>query len=262
MSKKILNGLDLVGGKITNVADPSAATDAVTLQYLQAFVRGLSWKASVRAASTANVSLASPGATLDGVTLVTGDRVLLKNQTAGAENGIYVWTGSAAALTRATDADSSAELVGASVLVTEGTTNANQQFNQTTEPITLGTTTLAWVQFGGAGAAYTAGNGLALTSNAFSVLLDTNSGLLASGTGLKVDGSVVVKKYAVAIGNAAATSIAVTHNLGTTDVTYSIREVATGAFVETDVVVTDANTLTLTFATAPASGAYRVVVHG
>lgn len=259
--RRFLTGLDVNSQKVVNVADPSAPLDAVNLQYLQAFLRGLSWKAAVRAASTGNVSVASPGATLDGVTLVTGDRVLLKNQTAGAENGIYTWTGSAAALTRTPDADSAAELVGASVLVTEGTANQNTQWNQTIEPITLGTTALVWAQFGGGSAAYTAGNGLQLSSNAFSVLLDTSSGLAVSGTGLKLDTAVAVRKYAADVPTT-GTTVTITHSLGTTDVTYQLREKATGVVVETDVTVVDANNLTLTFPTAPTSGQYRIVVHG
>lgn len=260
MAKKVLNGLDLNNQKITNLADGAAATDGVTLQQMQAFVRGLSWKASVRAASTANVTLASPGTTLDGVTLISGDRVLLKNQTAGAENGIYVWTGSGSALTRATDMDTAAKTIGATVLVTEGTTNADKAYTMNTDTVTLNTTTLTWAQFGGGGTTYTAGNGLQLATSTFSVLLDTSSGLIVSGTGLKIDTAVVVRKYATNIGDGSSTSLAVTHNFGSKDVDYSIQEVATGIFVDTDVVATNTNTLTFTFPTAPASAFYRVVV--
>lgn len=257
--KMFMNGIDLNGQKLVNVADPSAGTDGVNLQYLQAFVRGLSWKQPVRAASTANVSLASPGATLDGVTLVSGDRVLLKNQTAGAENGIYVWTGASAALTRATDADTAAELAAASVLVAEGTTNADKQFTQNTDNVTLGTTSLTWAQFGG-GSAYTAGNGLSLTGGAFAVVPKASGGLVVDGTGVSLDTAVAVRKYAATIGG--STSIAVAHNLGTSDVTYSLRRVSDNVVVDTDATVTDANTLTLTFAAAPAAASLRVVVHG
>ena len=99
MPKKQFGGLDVQGSKVINLADPSAGTDAVNLQTLQAQVRGMRWKEPVRAASTGTVTLASPGASLDGVTLVANDRVLLKNQSAGAETGIYVWTAAGSALT-------------------------------------------------------------------------------------------------------------------------------------------------------------------
>jgi hypothetical protein len=258
--KKFLNGLDLASQRIGNLADGSAATDAVTLQQLQALIRGLAWKAAVRAASTTNVTLATPGTSIDGVTLVAQDRVLLKNQTTATENGLYVWTASGSPLTRTTDAASASQLSGATVLVTEGTTNADKAWTQTADAITVGTTSLTFSQFGGGGTTYTAGNGLQLSASAFAILLDTASGLLSSGTGLKIDTSVVVRKYAGNIGDGSSTSIAVTHNLGTQDITWSIRDAGTNAIVDTDAVVTSVNVLTLTFGTAPGSGAYRVVV--
>src|SRR6476469_6615297 len=97
--RAVLNGLDLNNQQLKNLADGSANTDAVTKQQLDAAIRGLDWKPEVMAASTANVSLAAPGTSLDGYTLVANDRVLLKDQTAPAENGIYVWTASGSALT-------------------------------------------------------------------------------------------------------------------------------------------------------------------
>jgi hypothetical protein len=104
----------------------------------------------VRVASTAGITLATGcenGDTIDGVTLATGDRVLLKNQTSGAENGIWVVAASGSP-TRATDADSSAELVNASVWVAEGTANADTLWTCTTNaPITVGTTALTFTQF-------------------------------------------------------------------------------------------------------------------
>src|SRR5207253_3943701 len=135
----------------------------------------------------------------------------------GAENGIYVWTASGSPLTRALDADSSAELVGAAVYVTEGTTNPDRAYVQTADPITLGTTTPVFTLFGG-GTAYTAGNGLQLIGSAFSVLLDSSPGLVSSGTGLKVDTATVVRKFAATIGNGALTTIVTAHGLGTADV--------------------------------------------
>ena len=259
MSRKILNGLDLTGQKIVNLGDGSAPSDAVTLQQLQAFVRGLSWKTAARAASTGNVSLTAPGATMDGVSLAAGDRVLLKNQTAGAENGLYTWTGAAAALTRTTDADSAAKLVGSSVLVTEGTTNADKQFTQNTDAVTLGTTALVWAQLGGGGVTYTDGAGLTLAGATFNV--GQGTGITVGADTVSVDFTVAVRKYAVNVGTGAATSIVVTHNLGTRDVTVAVFDNTTFEEVLPDVFHTDANTVTLVFAVAPAAGAYRAVVH-
>ena len=105
---------------------------------------------------------------VDGVTPVVNDRVLLKNQTAPAENGI--WLAQSGAWSRATDADAAAELEGATVFVMEGTTHADQAWTMTANaPITVGTTTLTWVQFG-AGTAYSAGAGLTLTGSTIDVV--------------------------------------------------------------------------------------------
>jgi hypothetical protein len=90
---KVMNGLNLQSQRITSLADPSVATDATTKQYVDNLVNGLTWKEEVRVATTANGTLATAfanGQTVDGVALVTGDRILLKNQTTATENGIYV----------------------------------------------------------------------------------------------------------------------------------------------------------------------------
>jgi len=116
---------------------------------VEARVTGLSWKQAVRAATTAAGTLASDfenGDTVDGVTLATGDRILVKDQAALTENGIYTVNASGAP-TRATDADDASELVNASCYVSEGTTNADTQWVCTTNaPITLGVTNLAFTQ--------------------------------------------------------------------------------------------------------------------
>ncbi|WP_212748824.1 hypothetical protein [Nocardia cyriacigeorgica] len=264
MATKIMNGLDLQAQRIQNVADPSAPMDAVNLQTLEARQAGLSWKQAVRAASTANITVATPGAAIDGVSLSNGDRVLLKNQITTAENGIYVWAGASAALTRAADADDDGEIVdGTAVYVAEGTTNGDTAWVQTApNPIDIGTDPTVWSQFGGGGASYTAGNGIDITGNSISVELAPSSGLSVSGAGLAVDTGVVVRKYAANIGNGSLTSIPVAHNLGTRDVTVQVYDNATFERVVPDIVHTDANTITAVFAVAPAANAYRVVVHG
>lgn len=118
------------------VLDPSTLPTAV------------SWKASVRAATTAAVTLATGlenGDTIDGVALVTGDRILVKDQAAGAENGIYI-VGASGAPVRASDADSAAELLGAAVVVRQGTANADTGWLATPDAITLETTAITWTK--------------------------------------------------------------------------------------------------------------------
>jgi len=270
-AKQFLSGIDNKNQKIINLADGTSATDAVTLQQLQAYVRGLSWKQAVIAASTANVTIASGlanGQTLDGVTLATGQRVLLKNQTTASENGIYVVpaSGAASRANDATDAAGSADGVqtlngGMAVYVEKGTVNADTAYVLTTDdPITVGTTALTFAAFGGSNT-YTNGNGLNLSSGTFSIKLASSSGLVVDGTGLYVDSTIVVKKYAAAIGDGSSTAIVVTHNLNTRDVVVALYDATAFNEVETDVVHTSTTTITLNFAAAPASGAYRVVVH-
>jgi len=154
--------------KITNLAAPTDDNDAATKAYVDAARAGLDVKQSVRAATTANVDLSSAlenGDVIDGVTLATGDRVLVKNQSTASQNGIYVVQASGAAV-RATDFDADAEVTpGAFAFVEEGTTNADTGWVLTTNgTITVGSTSLAFAQFSGAGN-ITAGDGLTKDGN-------------------------------------------------------------------------------------------------
>jgi hypothetical protein len=232
---KIMNGLDLQSQKIVSLADPSANTDAANKQYVDNVARGLQWKNPVRVASTSNVTVASPGATLDGVTLAVNDRVLLKNQTTAAENGIYVWTASGSPLTRATDADTNGELApGASVSVAEGTVNADKVFMIISDAaITIGTTAQTWGQLSG-GTSFTAGNGINVAGSVISAVAAAGGGVQVVAGGIQLDASIAVRKFSANVGNGALTSIPVAHNLGTKDVSVTLREVSSDAGVLTD----------------------------
>jgi hypothetical protein len=158
--------------KITGLGTPTDATDAATKAYVDSAAQGIDWKASVRAATTAAVTLASGlenGDTLDGVTLATGDRILVKNQATGSENGIYVVKASGAP-DRSTDADTGAELTSNfAVFVEEGTVNADQGYVLTNDgAITIGTTALTFTQFTGLGQ-IVAGTGLDKTGNTIDI---------------------------------------------------------------------------------------------
>jgi hypothetical protein len=161
-----------ISGAVTN------ATDAATKAYVDGVASGLDVKASVRVATTANVDLSEAlenGDVVDGVTLATGNRVLVKNQSTGSQNGIYVVQASGAAV-RATDADADAEVTpGLFTFVEEGTANGNTGWVLTTDsPITVGSTALAFSQFSDS-AALTAGSGLTLTGNDLSVNVDDST---------------------------------------------------------------------------------------
>jgi len=199
--------------KITGLADGAAAQDAVTKQQLDSVVTGLDVKASVRAASTGNVTL-PPGGTalvMDGVTLANTERVLLKDQTTPSQNGIYTVSGvgTSVVLTRSTDADTSAEVTaGLFTFVSEGTLNADSGwYLQTNNPITLNTTGLVFVQFSGAGQ-ITDGAGLLKTGNVLDVRVD--------GSSIEISADVLRVK---ALGVTAAMLAAASVNLATTTVT-------------------------------------------
>lgn len=151
--------------RLTAVADPSGAQDAATKNYVDNAIQGLDALQSVRVASTATVTLTAPGTAIDGITLATGDRVLLKNQTAPAENGVYIFQGSASTMTRAPDNDTWVEMPSAFVWVEQGTVNADTGWvNTSDQGGTLGTTAVTWTQFSSAGTAI-AGAGLTKTGN-------------------------------------------------------------------------------------------------
>lgn len=272
MAAKFHLGIDLNGQRGVNAADPTGATDLATKQYADNLLRGINdMKDPVRAASTANVAIATGlvnGAAIDGVTLATGDRVLLKNQTAAAENGIYVVVASGAA-SRATDADASAEVTrGMATTVLEGTNKGTgaAQANpltyilSTADPITLGTTALTFVPIGGTGGGTSKAAGAGLTEDATNYNVGAGTGIAVTADAVAIDTAVVVRK--VAADNAAATTTVVTHNWGTRDVQVEVFHKTTFLTEYPDVTRTDLNTVTITFASAPAAGTYRILVQG
>ena len=181
--------IDANSANIVNVADPTQAQHAATKAYVDAVKQSLDIKDSVRVATTANITIATAlnaDDTLDGVTLVNGDRVLVKNQTAGGENGIYVVGTSPA---RSADANSAAELTGGTfVFVEEGTVGGDNGFVFTHDgtPSNFGTTAMPVVQFSGAGQII-AGDALSKSGNTINVN-DDNKTIEVSGDTLRIKG--------------------------------------------------------------------------
>jgi hypothetical protein len=178
--------LALNNQRITGLATPTADADGATKLYVDNVAQGLDAKASCRAATTANITLSAPQ-TIDGIAVVAGDRVLVKNQTTASANGIYVVA--AAAWTRATDMNAWAQVPNAFTFVEQGTTQADTGWVSTADQGgTIGTTAIPWVQFSGAGT-YQAGNGLVLTGNSFAV--GQGTGVIVNAANVAVDTATI-----------------------------------------------------------------------
>jgi phage-related tail fiber protein len=196
---------DFNAKKITNLADPVNAQDAATKNYVDLTTQGLDPKQSVKAASTANIASLSGTMTIDGVALIAGDRVLVKDQSTASANGVYVVA--AGAWARADDMSTWAEHVSAYLFVEQGTANADNGFLCTVDQGgTLGSTSITFVQFNGAGQVI-AGAGLTKTGNQLDV---------GAGTGITVGAdSVGLTGQALALHNLATNGIFVRTGSGT-----------------------------------------------
>jgi hypothetical protein len=260
MSIKQYADLDMLSvSKILNLPTPATDTEPATKAYVDSAVEGLAWKDSCRVASISNINLSSPGATIDGVTMSVGDRVLVKDQTTASQNGIYIWNGAAVAMTRALDASTSAELEQAISTVEEGT-SAGATFRQTNVNFVLDTGSVTWGSFGtSAGAASETVAGIA--ELATQAETDTGSDDLRIVTPLKLaNHSNRKRKATLTFGDGSATSYAMTHNFGTRDCHVQVyRNSTPWDTIQCDMERTDANTVTLKFSVAPSSNQFIAV---
>jgi hypothetical protein len=291
--------VDVNGQRLTNLAEPVSGQDAATKAYVDAASMGLSVKEAVRAATLTNITL-SAVQTIDGVVLNVGDRVLVKNQTNAAQNGLYVV--SSGSWTRSSDATLNVDVqAGLFAFVEEGSVNADSGFVLATDnPIDVGSTDLSFVQFTGAGQ-INAGLGLTKSGNTLDVngtadRISTSSDAVDIAATYAGQGSIVTlgtitsgawngdtvavahggtgaitptaartnlgatTKYAVL--NGGTTTDVIGHALSTTDVVVSVKDVATLQLLEADIFVTDANTVTIQYVYPPDAGSLRITVIG
>jgi uncharacterized cupin superfamily protein len=223
-------------------------------------------KQPVRAATTVaggNITL-SGAQSIDGVSVVAGDRVLVKNQTSNVNNGIYV--AAAGAWSRATDADTTGELVsGTTVYVQAGTENGDKVFGLITEDasIVIGTDAQDWAQAGGSAGTYTGSLGVQLVGSDFRANL---------GTGLTLSGNQIVPDYAqimrrkVAVGFVGTTGADITINhafalANKNDIIVKVYEDGIGE-VMVGVLPVDANNVTLSFGATPTTNQFRYAMQG
>lgn len=263
MAKSFHSNLDLLGTtRIVNLPDPSAAQEPATKAYVDNVVEGLAWKDSCRVATQANINLSSPGASIDGVTMVAGDRFLAAAQTAAEENGIYLWNGAAVPATRALDSNTAAELEQAITSVEEGT-SAGSTFRQTAVNFTLGVGAVTWVAFGTAAPAATETTaGIAEIATQAETDAGTDDARIVTPLKLATY-SGRLRKFAANFGDGSATQYDITHNFNTLDVHVAVfRNSGAEDDIECDVGRPTVNAVRLNFAVAPTSNQFRCVVIG
>lgn len=252
--------VSLGSNRLTQVADPVNASDAASKGYVDQIIETGSNKGDARSASSTNINLASPGASIGGVSMAADELTLLVGQTAAAENGLYLYKGPVTPLTRATNSDTSAEIrPGMSIFISEGD-NAAKRYELTTPlPIILGTKPLTFVQTGGGSGAYVGGDGLTLAGNTFAV--GAGTGISVGVDAVAIDTAIVPRKMSQSIGNGSLNPITVTHNLNNLGATVNVVRVADGVEGFCGITKT-ANTVVLSFATIPTTNQYQVSIQG
>lgn len=252
----------LSASRILNLPNATTNQEPATLGQVLAAVEGISWKSSVRVASTANINLASPGATIDGITMATGDRFLAKDQSTASQNGIYIWNGASTTATRALDANTFRELEGAVVKVEEGSTNNNTQWRQTAVNGTIDSSSVTWVSDAASVApASETVAGIAELATQAEVDAGTDTTRIVTPAGLSA-WSGRIRKASASVGDGSGTSFAVTHNFNTTDVVVNTFLISTGEEINCEVTRNSVNQVTVEFSAAPTSSSIRVVVIG
>lgn len=266
------------GQRQTNIADPSGAQDSATKNYVDTQIAGVATglvlKGAVVCAPSTNITLATPGATIDTVALANPSTILLTGQTTGSQNGPYVWTGAAVPLTRATNWDTTAEAVLGSFWVVEQGANADTLAVMTNDAaITLGTTTPTFAFRGAAGSTYTGGNGISVAGTVISAAALAAGGIQVVSGGIGVDSTVarivkgLIPATTTGIFSVSGSVVTINHALGNVAPDLVVRVGATpasgyttGQLVEMDNIASDLNNIVLTLPAAPAAGNWAVSV--
>lgn len=269
-----------IGHKLTSVTDPTNPQDSATKNYVDNSIAGISGglilKGAVTCAPTTNISLSSPGATIDGVTMSNPMTILLTGQTTASQNGPYVWTGASTALTRATNFATSAEAVpGSFWLVEQGSNGNNIAILTNTSAITLGTTGLTFSFNTSGSSSVTGSSSVQISSGVVSVI--TGTGMIGDAThavvpdfsvvGRKVTG--VVPATTTGIVTVSGAVITINHALNNSAPSVVLAAYSTPAtgYSAGDLPicvpsVVDANNVSITLPAAPASNNWVFTVMG
>lgn len=249
--------------RLLNLPDGVANQEPATVAQLNAAIQGLAWKDDVVAASTANVNISSPGASLDSINLNIGNRILLKNQTSSLENGIYIWNGATTPLTRSTDSNTIVKLIEAIVSVASGTINHETTWRQTQVFGVIDTDPIVWVSFA-------ASSPIATESTAGVIQIATQSETDAGTIDTK---SITPKKLndwvgrlrniTGIIGDGSNNLFNITHNLNKRNVMVNVYR-NSGNYDEITVEIrhTDVNTITIVFDDIPTTNQWAYTIIG
>ena len=225
--------LNMGANNITSSYAPASANDLTNKTYVDNLVAGLTWKNAVAAASAgSNINLAAPGTTLDGYTLNSGDRFLAKDQSTASQNGIYIFNGAAAAATRSTDMNLGTEVVGAVMLVVNGTVNIGSKWvNTNTGTVTIGSTNITFTPFSVSGAISGSGSANQVAYFTGTSVLSSEAQLATSRGGFGTNVSAFTGVVKASSGTFSAASV-LPADLGTITDGVTLDQSGTGSTLE------------------------------
>jgi hypothetical protein len=262
---KYTDNIEFVGGAtISGLPTPTVGDQAASKAYVDTRFDMQNFKDDARARVTANVNLAAPGATLDGLTAVVGDRFLLTGQSTGSQNGLWVWNGASTPMTRPSDFNdttaNSSEILGAVFRIAEGT-SADTLWLLVNDTATLDTTSLTFNAISGAvPAASESTSGIAELATQAEVDAGVDDTRIVTPLKLAT-WSGRIRKASLTFGDGVATQYDFTHNRGTRDLICAVARTS-GAFdfIQNTLSMPDVNTVRINFHSAPTTNSYRITI--
>jgi hypothetical protein len=257
----------------SSLATASAAGQAVEYAQFQTALANIQTgmdlkELQVQVVATTNITIASPGTTISGHTMVAGDRVLLAGQTSQPTNGLYVWNGAAVPMTRSTDGNTTGSIFGGTMVVVgdEDTTNPNTVWMQTATgtgtqgAIVIGTDNQTWIRVLSP-VTLSAGNGIAITAGVISAVAAAAGGLTVVSGGIELDTTIATRKYTTTLtGDGTTTSWLITHNLGSTNPLVVVRIAGAKWYTDDQVASAGASTTQVTVGISPAPAASTAIL--